>query len=69
MSAGFDAARGDPLGGCLVTPECYAHMTHLLLGLAGGKVAVVLEVGKTEVCLYYLAELRELVLSMGRYTE
>ncbi|KAM6474766.1 protein deacetylase HDAC6 isoform 2-T2 [Liasis olivaceus] len=45
VSAGFDAARGDPLGGCLVTPECYAHMTHLLLGLAGGKVAVVLEGG------------------------
>ncbi|XP_053149724.1 histone deacetylase 6 isoform X2 [Hemicordylus capensis] len=45
ISAGFDAARGDPLGGCLVTPECYAHMTHLLLGLAGGKVAVVLEGG------------------------
>ncbi|KAJ6655297.1 hypothetical protein lerEdw1_005489 [Lerista edwardsae] len=45
VSAGFDAARGDPLGGCLVSPECYAHMTHLLLGLAGGKVAVVLEGG------------------------
>ncbi|XP_062827338.1 histone deacetylase 6 isoform X1 [Anolis carolinensis] len=45
VSAGFDAARGDPLGGCLVTPECYAHMTHLLLGLAGGKVVVVLEGG------------------------
>ncbi|XP_066470093.1 histone deacetylase 6 isoform X2 [Tiliqua scincoides] len=45
VSAGFDAARGDPLGGCLVTPECYAHMTHLLLGLAGGKMAVVLEGG------------------------
>ncbi|XP_020669972.3 protein deacetylase HDAC6 isoform X1 [Pogona vitticeps] len=45
VSAGFDAARGDPLGGCLVTPECYAHMTHLLLGLAGGKVVLVLEGG------------------------
>nr|XP_016846280.1 PREDICTED: histone deacetylase 6 [Anolis carolinensis] len=45
VSAGFDAARGDPLGGCLVTPECKAHMTHLLLGLAGGKVVVVLEGG------------------------
>ncbi|XP_042305149.1 histone deacetylase 6 [Sceloporus undulatus] len=45
VSAGFDAARGDPLGGCLVTPECYAYMTHLLLGLAGGKVVVVLEGG------------------------
>ncbi|XP_015262012.1 PREDICTED: histone deacetylase 6-like [Gekko japonicus] len=45
VSAGFDAARGDPLGGCLVTPECYAHMTHLLSGLAGGKLALVLEGG------------------------
>ncbi|XP_048346332.1 histone deacetylase 6 isoform X1 [Sphaerodactylus townsendi] len=45
VSAGFDAARGDPLGGCLVTPDCYAHMTHLLMGLAGGKVALVLEGG------------------------
>ncbi|KAG2455348.1 HDAC6 deacetylase, partial [Polypterus senegalus] len=45
VSAGFDAARGDPLGGCLVTPECYAHMTHMLLGLAGGQVLVVLEGG------------------------
>uniref|UniRef100_A0A8D0GNA2 Histone deacetylase domain-containing protein n=1 Tax=Sphenodon punctatus TaxID=8508 RepID=A0A8D0GNA2_SPHPU len=45
VSAGFDAARGDPLGGCLVSPECYAHMTHLLLGLAGGRVVIVLEGG------------------------
>ncbi|CAI9586282.1 unnamed protein product [Staurois parvus] len=45
ISAGFDAARGDPLGGCRVSPEGYAHMTHLLMGLAGGKVVVVLEGG------------------------
>ncbi|XP_072287580.1 histone deacetylase 6 isoform X3 [Pyxicephalus adspersus] len=45
ISAGFDAARGDPLGGCRITPEGYAHMTHLLMGLAGGKVVVVLEGG------------------------
>ncbi|XP_028669144.2 histone deacetylase 6 isoform X1 [Erpetoichthys calabaricus] len=45
VSAGFDAARGDPLGSYLVTPECYAHMTHMLLGLAGGRVLVVLEGG------------------------
>uniref|UniRef100_G3VDB1 Protein deacetylase HDAC6 n=1 Tax=Sarcophilus harrisii TaxID=9305 RepID=G3VDB1_SARHA len=45
VSAGFDAARGDPLGGCLVSPEGYAHMTHLLMGLAGGHVALVLEGG------------------------
>ncbi|XP_067833888.1 histone deacetylase 6 [Heptranchias perlo] len=45
ISAGFDAARGDPLGGCQVTPECYAHMTHLMLGLAGGRVVLALEGG------------------------
>ncbi|XP_075691020.1 protein deacetylase HDAC6 [Rhinoderma darwinii] len=45
VSAGFDAARGDPLGGCRISPEGYAHMTHLLMGLAGGKVVVVLEGG------------------------
>lgn len=45
ISAGFDAAEGDQLGGCHVTPNCYAHMTHMLMGLAGGKVAVCLEGG------------------------
>uniref|UniRef100_A0AAY5KCG4 UBP-type domain-containing protein n=1 Tax=Esox lucius TaxID=8010 RepID=A0AAY5KCG4_ESOLU len=45
VSAGFDAARGDPLGGYQVTPEGYANLTHLLLGLAGGRVLVILEGG------------------------
>ncbi|KIM99022.1 hypothetical protein OIDMADRAFT_43096 [Oidiodendron maius Zn] len=45
ISAGFDAAAGDELGGCYVTPECYSHMTHMLMSLAGGKVAVCLEGG------------------------
>ncbi|KAI0483989.1 putative histone deacetylase A [Xylariaceae sp. FL0804] len=45
VSAGFDAAKGDELGGCQVTPACYAHMTHMLMSLAGGKVAVCLEGG------------------------
>ncbi|KAI1825160.1 histone deacetylase [Xylaria intraflava] len=45
ISAGFDAADGDELGGCFVTPACYAHMTHMLMSLAGGKVAVCLEGG------------------------
>ncbi|KAF3766385.1 Arginase/deacetylase [Cryphonectria parasitica EP155] len=45
ISAGFDAANGDELGGCFVTPECYAHMTHMLMSLANGKVAVCLEGG------------------------
>ncbi|KAM8831037.1 histone deacetylase 6 isoform 1-T1 [Synchiropus picturatus] len=45
VSAGFDAARGDPLGGYNVTPEGYAHLTHMLMSLAGGRVLIVLEGG------------------------
>ncbi|KAG8526199.1 uncharacterized protein KY384_000192 [Bacidia gigantensis] len=45
IAAGFDAADGDQLGGCFVTPACYAHMTHMLKSLAGGKVVVSLEGG------------------------
>ncbi|XP_051914295.1 histone deacetylase 6 isoform X2 [Hippocampus zosterae] len=45
VSAGFDAARGDPLGGYRVTPECYAHLTHMLMSLAGGRVLLILEGG------------------------
>jgi hypothetical protein len=45
VSAGFDAAKGDPLGGCSVTPEGYAHMTHLLSSLANGKMILALEGG------------------------
>jgi histone deacetylase 6 len=45
ISAGFDAAAGDELGGCYLTPECYSHMTHMLMSLANGKVAVCLEGG------------------------
>jgi histone deacetylase 6 len=44
VSAGFDAAAGDELGECLVSPAGYAHMTHMLSGLAGGKLVVALEV-------------------------
>ncbi|RAH49355.1 histone deacetylase hdaA [Aspergillus brunneoviolaceus CBS 621.78] len=45
IASGFDAAAGDELGGCFVTPACYAHMTHMLMTLANGKVAVCLEGG------------------------
>ncbi|KAF2165028.1 hypothetical protein M409DRAFT_55934 [Zasmidium cellare ATCC 36951] len=45
IAAGFDAAKGDMLGKCEVTPTGYAHMTHMLMSLAGGKVAVCLEGG------------------------
>ncbi|KAH7025471.1 histone deacetylase [Macrophomina phaseolina] len=45
VAAGFDAAAGDRLGKCFVTPPCYAHMTHMLMSLAKGKVVVCLEGG------------------------
>ncbi|KAL1306585.1 hypothetical protein AAFC00_005269 [Neodothiora populina] len=45
VSAGFDAAEGDMLGLCHVSPAGYAHMTHMLMSLADGKVAVCLEGG------------------------
>ncbi|XP_038879091.1 histone deacetylase 15 isoform X3 [Benincasa hispida] len=45
ISAGFDAARGDPLGMCDVTPAGYAQMTQLLNTVSGGKLLVILEGG------------------------
>ncbi|XP_058444498.1 histone deacetylase 6 isoform X2 [Malaya genurostris] len=45
VSAGFDAAIGDPLGGCKVTPEGYGYFTHWLSSLANGRVIVSLEGG------------------------
>ena len=44
VAAGFDAAAGDQLGLCFVTPACYAHMTHMLMSLAEGKIVCCLEV-------------------------
>lgn len=44
VSAGFDAADGDDLGECHVTPAGYAHMTNMLCSLASGRVVVGLEV-------------------------
>lgn len=45
VSAGFDAAVGDPLGGCKVSPECYGHLTNWLQALAGGRIILCLEGG------------------------
>ena len=45
VAAGFDAAKGDPLGGCKITPAGYGQMTHLLSSLAGGRVCLLLEGG------------------------
>ena len=45
VSAGFDAARGDPLGGFGLSPVGYSQMTRALCALAGGRVVMALEGG------------------------
>jgi acetoin utilization deacetylase AcuC-like enzyme len=45
VSAGFDAADGDPLGGMLLTPAGYAQLTTRLMPLAAGKLVLALEGG------------------------
>ena len=46
MSAGFDAMRGDPLGGFTLEPEHYTQLTTRLRSLAGAAPIVgVLEGG------------------------
>ena len=45
VSAGFDAAAGDLLGGMRVSPEGYAALTERLLSLADGRVVLALEGG------------------------
>ena len=45
IAAGFDAAQGDHLGGCHVSPAGYGQMTHMLMSLADGRVVACLEGG------------------------
>ena len=46
VSAGFDSARGDPLGGCDLTPKGYARLLHKLIDLEPSRgVALCLEGG------------------------
>jgi len=45
ISAGFDSAKGDPLGGLELTNEGYAYMTKRLIDLTSGKLLAVLEGG------------------------
>mmetsp|Transcript_9668 Transcript_9668/g.29296 ORF Transcript_9668/g.29296 Transcript_9668/m.29296 type:complete len:597 (-) Transcript_9668:192-1982(-) len=60
VSAGFDAADGDPIGQCRVTPEGFAHMTAMLKPIA--PMVLLLEGGynlqstadSTEACLRVL---------------
>ncbi|KAL3899396.1 MAG: hypothetical protein SGPRY_012646, partial [Prymnesium sp.] len=45
VSAGFDAAAGDPIGDCCVTAEGFASMTRSLMRHAEGKLLLALEGG------------------------
>ncbi|XP_051136607.1 histone deacetylase 5 isoform X4 [Andrographis paniculata] len=45
ISAGFDAAIRDPLGGCRVTPYGYSIMLEKLMPFARGKIVMALEGG------------------------
>ncbi|KAK4749615.1 hypothetical protein SAY87_027064 [Trapa incisa] len=45
VSAGFDAAIGDPLGGCRVTPYGYSMILKKLMSFAKGKIVLALEGG------------------------
>ncbi|KAL0968028.1 hypothetical protein UPYG_G00261340 [Umbra pygmaea] len=45
VCAGFDSGIGDPEGHMCATPDIFAHLTHLLMSLAGGKLCAVLEGG------------------------
>ena len=60
ISAGFDAAEGDMLGSCHVSPAGFAHMTHMLMSLAQGKVTACLEGG------YNLRSIAKSALAMTR---
>ncbi|CAM9118438.1 unnamed protein product [Phaeothamnion confervicola] len=60
VSAGFDAAAGDPLGGCEVTPAGFGTLAAALAELAGGRVVLALEGG------YSLSVLRACVLNCAR---
>jgi hypothetical protein len=60
ISAGFDAAAGDPIGGCNLTPDCFGAMTAALMPVA--PTVMLLEGGynlrstalSTEACLRVL---------------
>ncbi|KAK8934000.1 Histone deacetylase 5 [Platanthera zijinensis] len=60
VSAGFDAAMGDPLGGCCLTPYGYSLMLKKLMKFADGKIVLALEGG------YNLSSLANSVLACAK---
>ncbi|KAJ4887802.1 hypothetical protein Rs2_27550 [Raphanus sativus] len=76
ISAGFDAAIGDPLGGCSVTPYGYSVMLEKLKEFAQGKIVMALEGGyrldivaeSSLVCVVGLLEDRPVECSIEEHT-
>ncbi|KAJ1421823.1 Ureohydrolase domain superfamily [Sesbania bispinosa] len=75
VSAGFDAAAGDPLGGCRVTPFGYSVLLKKLMNFAEGKIALILEGGynldsiakSMHACIEVLLEDKALIGSSEAY--
>ncbi|KAL7098901.1 hypothetical protein ACP275_09G047700 [Erythranthe tilingii] len=75
ISAGFDAAVDDPLGGCSVTPYGYSVMLDKLMGFAGGKIVMALEGGydlnslakSAKACVEVLLHDRPVIQSLDVY--
>eukprot|EP00727_Mastigamoeba_balamuthi_P010085 m51a1_g57 putative histone deacetylase 7 (466) ;mRNA; r:182792-185028 len=65
VSAGFDCAAGDKMGGMQVSPDCFGYMTRVLRCLASGRLLVVLEGGYEEACLCEGVERTVLALLAG----
>ncbi|XBI69043.1 hypothetical protein VPH35_048164 [Triticum aestivum] len=45
VSAGFDAAIGDPVGKCLLSPKCYGTLIQKLMEIGTGRMVLSLEGG------------------------
>ncbi|RYR31769.1 hypothetical protein Ahy_B01g056669 isoform C [Arachis hypogaea] len=75
VSAGFDAAIGDPLGGCRVSPFGYSVLLKKLMNFAEGRIALILEGGynldsiakSTHACVEVLLEDEPIVGSSEAY--
>lgn len=64
ISAGYDAAEHDPLGGMQLKPPAYAEMTRQLMRVGNGKVVAALEVRNNDKREKELCHSRFAVVSM-----
>ncbi|KAF6165065.1 hypothetical protein GIB67_000649 [Kingdonia uniflora] len=75
ISGGFDAAIGDPLGGCRITPYGYSVMMKKLMEFSKGKIVMALEGGynldslanSVLACVKTLLEDKPIVVSIVTY--